>query len=221
MLGEHPHRGAFVPLLPKRVLVGRPLRSDRIGETLLPKRLALPVFCSDPLSSVAYATEQILLVLGLGGLSMLYLTPWLALAVVALLVIVVASYRQTCRAYPNGGGAYVVSRDNLGVRAGLVAASALLVDYVLTVAVSVVAGVAAITSALPVLAPHAVGISLALVALLTDVNLRGVKESGRAFAVPTYGFVAIVLVLLVVAGIRLALGQTLTAESAGYGLSGD
>src|SRR3954449_4532572 len=106
MLGEHPHRGAFVPLLPKRVLVGRPLRSDRIGDTLLPKTLALPVFCSDPLSSVAYATEQILLVLGLGGLALLHFTPEVALAVVVLLTIVIASYRQTCHAYPNGGGAY-------------------------------------------------------------------------------------------------------------------
>src|SRR3954453_12455406 len=123
-------------------IVGAPLRSDRLGETLLPKRLALPVFCSDPLSSVAYATEQIVLVLGLGGLGLLYLTPWLGAAVVVLLVIVVASYRQTCHAYPNGGGAYTVSRDNLGEDASLVAASALLIDYVLTVAVSVVAGVA-------------------------------------------------------------------------------
>src|SRR3954454_13088129 len=202
-----------------RVMLGRPLRSDRLGDTLLPKGLALPVFCSDPLSSVAYATEQIVLVLGLGGLSMLYLTPWLALAVVALLVIVVASYRQTCYAYPNGGGAYAVSRRNLGVRAGLVAASALLVDYVLTVAVSVVAGVAAITSAVPALAPHAVALSLVMVVLLTVANLRGVKESGRAFAVPTYGFVAIVLVMLAVAGVRLALGQTLTAESAHYAIA--
>ena len=95
----------------QRVLLGRPLRSDRMDETLLPKRLALPVFCSDPLSSVAYATEQLVLVLGLGGLGLLYLTPWLGAAVVALLVIVVASYRQTCHAYPDGGGAYAVSRD--------------------------------------------------------------------------------------------------------------
>ena len=103
---------------PKRLFVGRPLRSDRLGETLLPKRLALPVFCSDPLSSVAYATEQIILVLGLGGLAMLHLTPWVAArASSSLLVIVVASYRQTCHAYPNGGGAYAVSRANLGVRA--------------------------------------------------------------------------------------------------------
>src|SRR3954462_4103426 len=193
-----------------RVLVGEPLRSDRLGETLLPQRLALPVFCSEPLSSVAYATEQIVLVLGLGGLSMLYLTPWLGLAGIAPLLSAVASYRPTPPAYPDGGGAYAVSRRNLGVRASLVAASALLVDYVLTVAVSVVAGVAAITSAVPALAPHAVVLSLVFVTVLTVVNLRGVKESGRAFAVPTYGFVAIVLVLLAVAGIRLALGQTLT-----------
>src|SRR5215210_4404327 len=165
-----------------RLVVGRPMRSDRLGETLLPKRLALPVFCSDPLSSVAYATEQILLVLALGGLSLLYLTPWVALSVVALLVIVVASYRQTCAAYPNGGGAYAVSRANLGENASLTAAAALLIDYVLTVAVSVVAGVAAITSAVPELASHAVGLSLGFVAMLTVMNLRGVKESGRAFA---------------------------------------
>ncbi|MEY2443278.1 MAG: hypothetical protein QOJ46_2704, partial [bacterium] len=123
-----------------RTLIGAPLRSDRLGETLLPKRLALPVFCSDPLSSVAYATEQIILVLGLGGLALLGLAPWLAVAVVVLLVVVVASYRQTCVAYPNGGGAYAVSRENLGEDASLVAASSLLIDYVLTVAVSVVAG---------------------------------------------------------------------------------
>src|SRR3954451_24519445 len=159
-----------------RAFLGEPLRSDRLEETLLPKRLALPVFCSDPLSSVAYATEQILLVLGLGGLALLHLTAGVAAAVVGLLVIVVASYRQTCAAYPNGGGAYPVSRENLGEDASLVAASALLIDYVLTVAVSVVAGVAAITSAAPGLAPHAVGLSLAGVAMLAVANLRGVKE---------------------------------------------
>src|SRR4051812_5620603 len=172
-----------------RSVVGEPLRSDRLEETLLPKRLALPVFCSDPLSSVAYATEQIVLVLGLGGLALLHLTPWIAAAVVLLLVIVVASYRQTCVAYPNGGGAYTVSRENLGEDASLLAASALLIDYVLTVAVSVVAGVAAITSAVPGLADHAVLLSLGCVGVLSVMNLRGIKESGRAFAVPTYGFV--------------------------------
>jgi amino acid transporter len=197
-----------------RVLVGEPLRSDRLGDTLLPKRLALPVFCSDPLSSVAYATEQIVLVLGLGGLALLHLTAWLAAAVVALLVVVVASYRQTCVAYPNGGGAYAVSRDNLGEDASLVAASSLLIDYVLTVAVSVVAGVAAITSAAPSLAPHAVALSLGFVVLLTIMNLRGVKESGRAFAVPTYGFVLAIYAMLAVGFAKVAFGGGIAAESA-------
>jgi len=209
---------AIRPGLLSRVLVGEPLRSDRLEETLLPKRLALPVFCSDPLSSVAYATEQIVLVLGLGGLSLLYLTPCLAAAVVALLVIVVASYRQTCEAYPNGGGAYAVSRDNLGEDASLVAASSLLIDYVLTVAVSVVAGVAAITSAVPALAPHAVALSLGFTGLLCLVNLRGIKESGRAFAIPTYGFVLAILALLLAGFAKVLLGDGLRAESAGYGL---
>src|SRR5215204_2831430 len=197
-----------------RTVIGEPLRSDRLDDTLLPKRLALPVFCSDPLSSVAYATEQIVLVLGLGGLALLHLTPWLGAAVVALLVIVVASYRQTCAAYPNGGGAYTVSRDNLGEQPALIAASALLIDYVLTVAVSVVAGVAAITSAVPALQPHAVALSLAFVAILTVANLRGVKESGRAFAIPTYGFVLAIYLLLAVGFGKVVLGDGLTAESA-------
>jgi amino acid transporter len=201
-----------------RLLIGKPLRTDRLGETLLPKRLALPVFCSDPLSSVAYATEQIVLVLGLGGLALLHLTPWVAAAVVALLAIVVASYRQTCYAYPNGGGAYTVSRDNLGEDASLVAATSLLIDYVLTVAVSVVAGVAAITSAIPSLAPHAVALSLGFVALLTSMNLRGVRESGRAFAIPTYGFVLAVYVMLAVAAVKIGFGDGITAESAKYEL---
>jgi amino acid transporter len=201
-----------------RRLLGKPLRSDRLGETLLPKRLALPVFCSDPLSSVAYATEQILLVLGLGGLAFLHLTAPVAVAVVVLLAIVVASYRQTCHAYPNGGGAYAVSRANLGENAALTAASALLIDYVLTVAVSVVAGVAAITSAVPSLAPHAVALSLAFVLVVTLANLRGVKESGRAFALPTYGFVVSIFVLLAVGFAKAIFGDGLTAESAGYQL---
>jgi amino acid transporter len=204
--------------LVSRALVGAPLRSDRLDETLLPKRLALPVFCSDPLSSVAYATEQIVLVLGLGGLAMLSLTPWLALAVVALLLIVVLSYRQTCVAYPDGGGAYAVSRDTLGEDASLVAASALLIDYVLTVAVSVVAGVAAVTSAVPSLASHAVALSLAAILLLTVVNLRGVKESGRAFAIPSYGFVVAVLAMLAVGGAKALFGGGFTTESADLGL---
>ncbi|HEY0516555.1 MAG TPA: APC family permease [Solirubrobacteraceae bacterium] len=201
-----------------RSLLGTPLRTDRLGDTLLPKRLALPVFCSDPLSSVAYATEQIVLVLGLGGLALLHLTAWVALVVVLLLVIVVASYRQTCFAYPNGGGAYTVSRENLGESASLVAASSLLIDYVLTVAVSVVAGVAAITTAVPSLATHAVALSLVCVVILSVVNLRGVRESGRAFALPTYGFVVAVCAMLLVGFAKVAFGSGLTAESAPYAL---
>ena len=202
--------------LPKRLVVGRPLRSERLGETLLPKRLALAVFCSDPLSSVAYATEEILLVLSIAGAALLGLAWWVAAAVALLLVVVVASYRQTCHAYPNGGGAYAVSRANLGRDAALVAASALLVDYVLTVAVSVVAGVANITSAFPALVPHAVPLSIGLVALLAVMNLRGVKESGRIFAIPTYGFVLSVLLLLVVGVIRQVAGHPVVAQSAAY-----
>ena len=125
----------------KRLLVGRPLRSQQLTETLLPKWLALPVFCSDPISSVAYATEEIVLALAAGGAAYLTYSKWVAAAVAALLVIVVASYRQTCYAYPNGGGAFAVSLDNFGENAALVAAAALLVDYVMTVAVSIVSGV--------------------------------------------------------------------------------
>jgi amino acid transporter len=200
----------------KRLLVGRAMRSDRLHETLLPKWIALPVFCSDPLSSVAYATEEILLVLTLGGLALLGLTWWVGAAIVVLLVVVIASYRQTCHAYPTGGGAYAVSRANLGRSAALVAASALLVDYVLTVAVSVAAGVANIVSAFPSLGPAAVPINIGLVALVALMNLRGVKESGRAFAIPTYGFVTVVLLMLAVGAGKLLLGHGLVAESAQY-----
>jgi amino acid transporter len=199
---------------PKRLFVGRPMRSSQLSETLLPKKLAMPVFCSDPLSSVAYATEEILLILSLGGLAFLHLAWYVAAVIVALLAVVIASYRQTCRAYPNGGGAYTVASANLGQSAGLAAASALLVDYVLTVAVSVVAGVAAITSAFPRLSSHAVSLSVGFVVLLTLVNLRGVKESGKAFAVPTYGFLLGVYVMFGVAGYRFLSGEHLLAPTA-------
>ncbi|MER7535941.1 APC family permease [Streptomyces sp. NPDC097704] len=198
----------------KRLLVGRPLDTGRLGETLLPKRIALPVFCSDPLSSVAYATEEILLVLGLGGLAVLHLAWYAAAGIVVLLVVVVASYRQTCYAYPGGGGAYVVSAENLGRRAALTAASALLIDYVMTVAVSVVSGVAAITSAAPSLDGHAVSLSVFFVVVLAWMNLRGVRESGRWFAVPTYAFIAVVYLMFAVAAVRTATGTTIRAESA-------
>jgi amino acid transporter len=173
----------------KAVLVGRPLRSGQLGETLLPKALALPIFCSDPISSVAYATEEILLVSGYGGAAYLSMSKPIAAAVALLLLVVVASYRQTCYAYPNGGGAFIVSQENLGQTAALTAAAALLVDYVMTVAVSVVAGVVAISSAAPSLAKYDVALSVFFVVLITVVNLRGIKESGKTFAVPTYLFV--------------------------------
>jgi amino acid transporter len=186
----------------KRLVVGRPLRTAGLGETLLSKRVALAVFCSDPISSVAYATEQIVLVLAAGGLVALRATPWIGLVVALLLITVVASYRQTCYAYPSGGGAYVVSRENLGEAASLAAAAALLVDYVMTVAVSVTSGVVAVTSAIPALSPYAVAMSAGVIMVLTLANLRGTRESGRVFAVPTYAFVGLTLLMFVWAGIK-------------------
>lgn len=187
-------------------------------ETLLPKRLALPVFASDPLSSVAYATQEILLVLTLGGLAYLHFAPWIAAAVVTLLAVVVLSYRQVVYAYPSGGGSYEVASTNLGPNAGLVVAAALLVDYVMTVAVSVASGVDNILSAVPELAEQRVLLALVFVALLTAVNLRGVRESGRAFAAPTYLFVGGVLIMVATGLVRYLLGDAPVAESAAYGV---
>lgn len=201
---------------PKRLLVGRPLRSSQLRETLLPKRLALPIFCSDPLSSNAYATEQVLLALSVGGLALIYLAPWVTGAVILLLVVVIASYRQICHAYPLGGGAYAVSRANLGQNPSLVAASALLVDYVLTVAVSVAAGVANVVSAVQPLVPYAVHLALGMVAILTLVNLRGVRQTGALFAIPTYGFIAAVFIMIVWGTARTGVGRPPVAESAGF-----
>ncbi|THJ75347.1 APC family permease [Candidatus Frankia alpina] len=200
----------------KRGFVGRPIGSDRLGETLLSKRVALPVFASDALSSVSYATEEILLVLSLGGLAFYHISPWLAGAVIVLMLTVVASYRQNVHAYPSGGGDYEVVSTNLGPRAGLLVGSALLVDYVLTVAVSVSAGVANLTSAVTGLASHKVAIAIVIVIVLTMMNLRGVRESGTAFSIPTYGFVAGVAVMIVTGLVKTAVGHTPRAQSAGY-----
>ncbi|WKU47908.1 APC family permease [Streptomyces sp. VNUA116] len=205
----------------KRLAIGRAMRSEELHETLLPKRLALPIFASDPLSSVAYATQEILLVLTLGGLAYLHFTPWIAAAVVALMAVVVLSYRQVVHAYPSGGGSYEVVSSNLGASAGLVVAASLLVDYVMTVAVSVASGVDNIISALPGLAEHRVALAIAFVALLTGVNLRGLRESGRAFAAPTYLFIAGVLIMVGTGLLRYLLGRPPVAESAGYGITGD
>jgi len=202
----------------KRLIVGRPLRSGQLHQTLLPKWLALPVFASDPLSSVAYATEEIVLVLATGGAAYLVFAKWVAAMIAILLVIVVLSYRQTCRAYPNGGGAFAVSLDNFGVNAALTAAAALLVDYVMTVAVSVVAGVVSITSAAPSLHRHAVALSVGFTVLLMLANLRGVKEAGRGFAVPTYLFVSLTFLMFVVGTVKGLTGHLPDAATAGQEL---
>ena len=188
--------------LVKRVLVGRRVPSERLEHTLLPKFLALPVFSSDALSSVAYATEEILTVLLSATVAAYGFVMPIAFAIATLMVIVVSSYRQTVKAYPNGGGAYIVSRENLGTIPGLIAAAALLVDYVLTVSVSVVAGVFALTSAAPNLAGDRVWLSLGFVVFITLANLRGVRESGTLFAVPTYAFIASILFMVGVGLVR-------------------
>jgi amino acid transporter len=187
-------------------LVGRQVATSRMEHTLLSKIIALPVFSSDALSSVAYATEEILLVLVAASISARTLVFPIAIAISVLMAIVVASYRQTVRAYPSGGGAYIVSRKNLGVLPGLVAAAALLVDYVLTVAVSVAAGVFAIVSAAPGLAHLRVPLSLGFVGFITLINLRGVRESGALFAIPTYAFIASTFAML-----AMGLGRCLSS----------
>src|SRR6202046_4781737 len=201
----------------KRLLVGRPVQSDRLGHTLLPKKIALPVFASDALSSVAYATEQILIVLSVGGIALITDAPWIALAVGVLMLVVVASYRQNVHAYPAGGGDYEVASTNLGQRVGLVVASALMVDYTLTVAVSVSSGVANLASAFPALDSHVTLIAVLVVATIAVLNLRGVRESGTAFAIPTYCFIASVALMIIVGLIKLATGGHLVAQSAHYG----
>ncbi len=200
----------------KRLLLGRPVRSDQLGHTLLPKRIALPVFASDALSSVAYATEEILIVLSVGGIALFHYTPYIALAVGLLMLVVVASYRQNVHAYPSGGGDYEVATTNLGPRVGLVVASALMVDYTLTVAVSVSAGVANLASAFPVLDSRVTLIAVVLVATIALINLRGVRESGTAFAIPTYCFIGVVALLIIWGVFRLGLGHHLESDSASY-----
>ncbi|HEU5014630.1 MAG TPA: APC family permease [Roseiflexaceae bacterium] len=173
----------------KRFVVGQPLATEQLAHERLTKRIALAVFSSDALSSVAYATEAVLIALSVAGSGALGLVTPISIGIALLLMTVAFSYRQTIMAYPQGGGTYIVSRENLGTLPSLTAASALLIDYVLTVAVSMSASVAAITSAVPSLDPYRVELALILIALLTLANLRGVKESGRIFAVPTYLFI--------------------------------
>ncbi|MBV9293739.1 MAG: APC family permease [Frankiales bacterium] len=190
------------------------MRSTQLGEQLLPKKIALPVFASDALSSVAYATEEILLVLSAGGLALIHYTWYAAAGVAFLMLVVVASYRQNVHAYPSGGGDYEVATTNLGRQFGTTVAAALMVDYVLTVAVSVSSGVANVSSALPSLQGHEVPIAVGIVLLIMVLNLRGLRESGTAFAIPTYAFMFAVLVLIAVGAGRLLSGHHLRASTA-------
>ena len=206
----------------KRLLLGRPFRSDKLGHTLLPKRIALPVFASDAMSSVAYAPEEIFLVLSVAGISAYAYTPWIGLAVAAVMAVVVASYRQNVHAYPSGGGDYEVATVNLGPNAGLTVGSALLVDYVLTVAVSISSAASNIGSAVPFVAQHKVLFAVAAIVLLTAINLRGIRESGAAFAIPTYAFIAGMALMLLWGFFQIfVLGDDLRAESSGFELEAE
>ena len=205
----------------KRILVGRPVPSQALGETLLPKRIALPVFASDALSSVGYAPDEVLITLAVAGVAATALSPWIALAVVGVLVVVVASYRQTVHAYPSGGGDYEVVSTNLGPHAGLLVASALLSDYVLTVAVSVSSGTGYLAAAVPGLAPYKVSIAVGVVTVLAVLNLRGSRESGSAFAIPTYLYMAAIGIMAVTGLVQELTGTLGRAASSGYEIAVD
>ncbi|WP_218620644.1 APC family permease [Mycolicibacterium hippocampi] len=201
----------------RRLLLGRPFRSDNLSHTLLPKRIALPVFASDALSSTAYAPEEIFLVLSVAGLASYSMAPWIGLAVAAVMLIVIASYRQNVHAYPSGGGDYEVVNTNLGPTAGLTVASALLVDYVLTVAVSMSAAMSNIGSAVPFINEHKVWFAVAAILTLAALNLRGIRESGTAFAIPTYAFMIGMSIMLAWGFFQIyVLGTPLRAESADF-----
>jgi amino acid transporter len=200
----------------KRILIGRKLRSTQLGETLLPKKIALPVFASDALSSVAYAPDEIFLTLSLAGLAAYSFSWKIGLLVAFVMLVVVASYRQNVHAYPSGGGDYEVATVNIGPNAGLTVASALMVDYVLTVAVSISSGVQNAKSALPFLAGHEVPLAVGLVVILTALNLRGVRESGALFAIPTYIFMASIIGMALWGIIRLTAGNLPLADSAQF-----
>ena len=196
----------------KKVLVGSPLATAQARHERLSKTAALAVFSSDALSSVAYATEEILLILVLAGTVALHYSIPIGFAIAALIAVVVSSYRQTIFAYPQGGGSYIVTKDNLGTLPGLISGAALLIDYVLTVAVSVAAGVAALTSAVPALYDYRVIIGVGFVAAITVANLRGLRESGNLFALPTYLFISFVAILIVYGLVRWAFGWDPTSH---------
>ncbi len=196
----------------KRIFVGAPMATSEAQHQRLSKKKALATFSSDPLSSVAYATEEILLILILAGSATLFLSIPISLTIIGLLLIVVFSYRQTIYAYPSGGGAYIVAHENLGQGAGLTAAAALLTDYVLTVSVSVAAGIAALTSAFPTLQPYSVTLCLVSIFVVMLMNLRGIRESSTVFAIPTYAFIGGILTMLAVGAWEMKMG-TFTHES--------
>ena len=201
----------------RRLVLGRPFRSDTLSHTLLPKRIALPVFASDALSSVAYAPEEIFLVLSVAGLTAYSMAPWIGLAVAGVMLVVIASYRQNVHAYPSGGGDYEVVTTNLGPTAGLTVASALLVDYVLTVAVSMASAMSNIGSAVPFIAQHKVVFAVVAILVLASTNLRGIRESGTAFAIPTYAFMIGMYIMLGWGLFQIyVLGTPLHAESAAF-----
>ena len=200
----------------KRILVGRALSSEQLHETLLPKRIALPVFASDALSSNAYATQEILVTLAIGGATLYQYGPWVAGLVVLVFFVVVASYRQNVHAYPSGGGDYEVVGTNLGPKAGVFVASALLVDYVLTVAVSISSAVANVASAVPAIGDHKVFWAVGVIILIVIMNLRGVRESGSAFAIPVYGFILSIYGMVGYAIFRILRGDSIQAESANW-----
>ncbi|MFS2243204.1 APC family permease [Microbacterium sp. OR16] len=207
---------ADAPQLAKRILLGEPLTTQQVDDQLLPKRMALPIFASDALSSVAYGPQEMLMIMLIGGVSFLTLSPWVAAAVVLLLIVVVLSYRQLIKAYPSGGGDYEVASTNLGEVPGVVVAAALLVDYVLTVAVSIASGVDNIISAVPQLDPWRVELAVGFVILIVVVNLRGVREASTVFAIPTYVFIGSVVLMIGTGLIRTFLGDAPVAASAGY-----
>ncbi len=203
----------------KRLLVGRPFRSDTIGTTALRKRVALPVFASDALSSVAYAPQEIFLVLSLAGMSALAFTPWVGLAVSIVMLVVVACYRQNVRAYPSGGGDYEVATVNLGPNAGLGVGAALLIDYVLTVAVSVSAAAANVSSAIPWVQSYEVVFAVLAIIVLAALNVRGIRETGTMSTIPVYAFMAALTALIVWGLFQVdVLGRDLVAESADFDL---
>ncbi|WP_091229286.1 APC family permease [Microbacterium sp. 3J1] len=204
------------PPLAKRILIGDPLTSEQVDDQLLPKKMALPIFASDALSSVAYAPQELVMILLIGGLTFLSFTPLVAVAVVVLLIVVVLSYRQLIKAYPSGGGDYEVASKNLGEIPGVIVAAALLVDYVLTVAVSVSSGVDNIISAVPGLDPLRVELAVGFVILIIIVNLRGVREASLVFAIPTYVFIGSVGFMIVTGLFRTFLGDAPVASSAEF-----